>query len=188
MSFSDKVIVITGGGTGIGLATTKLLARQGAKVSICDLLQDSLDVVKSEIQKSGQHDILVTALDVRDRSAVETWIEKTVEYYGKKIDGVVNAAGVAGKNFLINSIDTITDEDFDLVWAVNVKGVLNCLRAEIPAMNDGGSIVNLASLSGLTGNPKTAAYSVSKHGIVGLSRVATKELGSRKIRVNCVCP
>lgn len=186
MSFFGKVIVITGGASGIGLATSKLLASQGAKVSICDLRQDSLDSVKAEIKQSG-HDILVTALDVRDRAAMENWTKKTVEQFGK-IDGVVNAAGVGGRAMLIESIHEISDDDFDFVWAVNVKGVLNALRAQIPAMNDGGAIVNLASLAGLTGGAKTSAYIVSKHGVVGLSRVATKELGPRNIRVNCVCP
>jgi NAD(P)-dependent dehydrogenase (short-subunit alcohol dehydrogenase family) len=180
------VIVITGGASGIGLATTKQLAAEGAKVSICDLQQNALDSVKADIAKSGG-DIMVTALDVRDRAAVEAWIKNTVEKYGR-IDGAVNAAGVGGRAMLIESIQDISDDDFDFVWAVNVKGVLNSLRAEIPHLNDGAAIVNLASLAGLTGGAKTAAYTVSKHGVVGLSRVATKELGARNIRVNCVCP
>lgn len=186
MSFSGKVVVVTGGASGIGLATVKLLAAEGAKVSTCDLQQKALDEVKADVAKSG-HDILVTALDVRDRKAVEDWIKKTVQELGK-IDGVVNAAGVGGRAMLIESIQDISDDDFDFVLAVNIKGVLNSLRAQIPSMNDGGAIVNLASLAGLTGGAKTSAYTVSKHGVVGLSRVATKELGSRNIRVNCVCP
>ncbi|EXJ68311.1 uncharacterized protein A1O5_08926 [Cladophialophora psammophila CBS 110553] len=186
MASSGKVVAITGGASGIGLETAKLLASHGAKLSICDLQQRALEEAKREVTKSGG-DVMVTALDVRERTAVEAWIKDTVQKYGK-IDGAVNAAGVGGRAMLIETIDQISDDDFDLVWDVNVKGMLHSLRAEIPAMNDGGSIVNIASLAGLTGGPKTAAYTASKHAVVGLSRVATKELGARNIRVNCVCP
>lgn len=186
MAFSGKVVVITGGASGIGLESAKLLVSQGAKVSICDLQQKAVDDAKTEVTKLGG-EIMVTTLDVRKRAEVEAWIKNTVEKYGK-IDGAVNAAGVGGRAMLIESIDQISDDDFDFVWEVNVKGVLHSLRAEIPALKDGGSIVNIASLAGLTGGAKTGAYTASKHAVVGLSRVATKELGARNIRVNCVCP
>lgn len=186
MSFLNKVIVITGGASGIGLATAEYLAAQGAKLSLCDRNQKMLDEVIAKIESSGGHAI-GTALDVRHRAEVEAWISATVEKYGK-LDGAVNAAGVVGKGMTVESIHEVVDDDWDFVFDVNIKGVLNALRAEIVNFNDGGSIVNISSLLGLTGGTRMAAYSASKHAVVGLSRVASKELGPRNIRVNVVCP
>jgi len=186
MSLSGKVIAITGAASGIGLETTKLLSSQGAKLSLADFQAKPLQALATEIQNSGQ-EVLAQTLDVRNRADVEAWVKKTVEKFGK-LDGTVTLAGVAGKGILKDSIQDIQDDDWDTVFDVNVKGTLNTLRAQIPNFNDGGSIVTVASLAGLTGAAKNAAYVSSKHAVVGLSRCATAELGGRNIRVNCVCP
>lgn len=186
MSFSNKVVVITGGASGIGLAAAELLASQGARVSLCDLQQTALDGAVAKIKQNGGQ-AMGTALDIRVRKDVEAWVETTVRQMGK-IDGAVNAAGIGGKGMLVQAIHEIDDQDWDLVFDVNVKGVLNSIRAQIPNMNDGGAIVNIASLAGLSTAAKITAYAASKSAVIALSRAAAKELGPRNIRVNTVCP
>ena len=141
-------------------------------------------------------------LDVRDVDAVNAWISSTVEKFGK-LDGAANIAGVHREHG--NMIVEATDDDFDFVFGINGKGVFNCLRAELRAMDPtvnkhatkpdkeghGGSIVNLASVAGLIGIPTSAAYCMSKHAVVGLTQVAAREHGGVErggIRINAVCP
>ena len=182
----NKVIAITGAASGMGLETAKLLASKGAKVSLADVQEAALQAAVTEIQKNGGSAI-GTVADVRDRTQVENWIKNTVEIYGK-LDGAANLAGVIGKHINITPLQDIDDNDWDLVVGVNQKGLLNCLRAQIPHFNDGGSIVNAASVAGLIGFPRNAAYVASKHAVVGLTKVAAKELGARQIRCNAFCP
>lgn len=186
MSFADKVFVITGGASGIGFATAELLASQGAKVSLCDLQENALRDAVDKIKNAGGV-ASGTALDIRSRKDVEAWVEATVQRFGK-IDGAVNAAGIPGKGVMKEAVHEISDADWDLVFDVNVKGVLNSMRAQIPKMNDGGSIVNLSSLAGLSAATNVATYAASKAAVLGLSRNAANELGHRQIRVNAVCP
>lgn len=183
---ASKVIAITGAASGVGLETAKLLASKGAKVSLADVQGDALNNVVSEITKAGGQAI-GTVVDVRNRVQVEDWVTKTVDTYGK-LDGVANIAGVIGKSIGVTSLQDIDDDDWDFVVGVNQKGMLNCLRAQIPHINPGGSIVNAASVAGVMGFAKNAAYVASKHAVVGLTRVAAKELGHQKIRCNCICP
>lgn len=114
----------------MGLATAKWLASQGAKVSIADVQEKALNVVATEIKDTGGT-AKSTVVDVRDRSKFEAWIKDTVETFGK-LDGCANLAGIIGKQMNIANIEDIDDEDWDFVQAVNVKGLLNCLRAQIP--------------------------------------------------------
>lgn len=181
-----KVVVITGAASGVGLETAKLLASKGAKVSLADVQEEALQKVVSEITAAGGT-AFGTVVDVRNRTQVEDWIKKTVETYGK-LDGVANIAGVIGKHINITALQDIDDDDWDFVVGVNQKGMLNCLRAQIPHINPGGSIVNAASVAGVIGFPKNAAYVASKHAVVGLTKVAAKELGPKNIRCNCICP
>jgi NADP-dependent 3-hydroxy acid dehydrogenase YdfG len=115
---------------GMGLETAKYLASQGAKVSIADVQEEPLKAVAAEIENAGGK-VTFTVVDVRDRSKVENWIHNTVETFGK-IDGCANLAGVIGKQNNMAKIQDIDDEDWDFVQAVNIKGLLNCMRAQIP--------------------------------------------------------
>lgn len=184
--FHGKVIVITGAASGMGLETAKLLASHGAKVSLADVQEGPLKEAVAEIEKSGGT-VMATVVDVRNRQEVEEWIKATVSKFGK-LDGVANIAGVIGKQNNMAMLSEIDDNDWDFVIGVNQKGMLNCLRAEIPHFNDGGSIVNAVSVAGVIGFAKNAAYVASKHAVVGLTKCAAKELGERNIRCNCFCP
>jgi len=182
----DKVIVITGGASGMGYETAKLLASKGARVSLADVQADKLEEVEKDIEKSGGK-VMVTVVDVRKRDQVEDWIKKTVEEFGK-LDGAANLAGVIGKHINITPIEDVDDDDWDFVMGVNAKGILNCMRAQIPHFNSGGSIVNASSVAGIMGMKRNASYVASKHAVVGLTRTAAKELGPKNIRCNCFCP
>jgi NAD(P)-dependent dehydrogenase (short-subunit alcohol dehydrogenase family) len=185
-NFRGKVIAITGGASGIGLATVKLLIQVGARVSIADLHRQHLDELVAEIKSSGG-EALGFVVNVADASEVNRWIDQTVQQFGQ-LDGAANVAGTIGTGINKNRVEEIEDEDWALVLGVNLTGVMNCLRAEIQNIRHGGSIVNVTSIAGSIGIAKNAAYSAAKHGVVGLSRSAAKEVGDRHIRVNCVAP
>lgn len=184
-----KVIAITGGAGGIGLETAKLLASRGAIISIADASQASLDKAIPIINaaSSSGKDILATVVDVRDVKSVQSWIKQTVEKFGK-LDGAANLAGVIGSQFGATTLKDTDDDKWDFIIGVNLTGVLHSMREEIKAMTNGGSIVNAASIAGLQGLPGSAAYCASKHGVVGLTRVAAKEEGPNGIRVNAIAP
>lgn len=186
MSIKDKVIVITGAASGMGLETARLFASKGAKLSLADVQEKPLKDLEAELKQSGAQ-VIAQVVDVSNRSNVEDWIATTVKEFGK-LDGAANLAGVIGKQSNVVGIEDIEDADWDFVFGVNVVGLKNCLRAQVPVMNEGGSIVNAASILGLIGAPKNLAYCASKHAVVGMSRAAAKELGPKKIRVNCFCP
>lgn len=157
--FQGKRIVITGGASGIGLATAHLLCSRGAHVHIADVNPSTLESAISAITSSSiapPASISGTIVDVRSRSSVETWISEIVSKHGK-LDGAVNLAGVIGKQIGVANIEDVEDEDWDFVLGVNLGGVLNCMRAELPVMKEGdgekvgGSIVNAASNAGIMG-------------------------------------
>ncbi|KAF2795083.1 hypothetical protein K505DRAFT_348869 [Melanomma pulvis-pyrius CBS 109.77] len=166
--------------SGMGLATAKLLASQGAIISLADINEDAVKAALKSLPGSSQH--MYAIVDVRDSNLVNAWIASTVQRLGK-LDGAVNMAGVITK---AASVTEVADADWDFSFAVNTKGVFNCLRAQLNAMTDGGSIVSAASVFGQFGAPGNAAYCASKAAVIGLSRTAAKE--NQKIRVNCVAP
>lgn len=187
-NFQGKVIAITGGASGMGFATAKLLASRGAKVSIADVQANGLQEVKVAIEKGNAGEVMINTVDIRDQKQVEDWIKNTVSKWGK-LDGAANMAGVIGKQSTKKTIEEIDSDDWAFVIGVNLTGLMNCLRAQIPNMKaPGGSIVNAASVHGQQGAVKFGAYCASKHGAIGLSRVAAHELGARGIRVNCIAP
>jgi NAD(P)-dependent dehydrogenase (short-subunit alcohol dehydrogenase family) len=185
--FKDRVIAITGAASGIGLCTARILASRGAQLSLADVQAEALDKAKEELKSSYGVDALVTVTDVRKYDQVEAWIAATVKRFGK-LDGAANLAGVIPKSLGNNTLAGEELEDWDFVISVNLTGVMYCMKAQLNAMADNGSIVNASSIAGTTGRARNSSYSASKHGVLGLTRSAAKEVGVKGIRVNAVCP
>lgn len=195
-SLAGKVVVITGAGSGIGRATAHLLAGHSALLSLADVNETSLKTVQAELQQKHSTSIFTAAIDVRSQDACRSWIADTVSHFGQPIAGAANLAGAFGPSIAQErgAIRNITDAEFDFVMDVNVKGTLNCLRAQLPHMQEGsqgrggGAIVNAASIAGLVGVESNGPYVASKHAIVGLTKTLAKEEGARAIRVNGIAP
>ncbi|KAJ4308404.1 hypothetical protein N0V94_009370 [Neodidymelliopsis sp. IMI 364377] len=166
MSLKDKVIVITGAASGMGLETARLFASKGAKLSLADVQEQPLKDLETELQQTSAQ-VMATVVDIAKRAQVESWITATVERFGK-LDGCANLAGVIGKQSNVVPIEDVDDDDWDFIYSVNVIGLRNCLRAQVPHMNEGGSIVNASSILGLIGSPNNLAYASSKHAVVGV--------------------
>ncbi|KAF2166421.1 hypothetical protein M409DRAFT_66506 [Zasmidium cellare ATCC 36951] len=178
---SIKDIAITGAASGMGLATAQLLACRGAIISLADINETTLQTATSSLQ-GGLERHMHAVCDVTSSASVDYWIESTVESFGR-LDGAVNMAGIIRP---AKNITEMSDEDWDLTFAVNARGVFNCLRAQLRELGEKGSIVSAASTFGQFGAPGNAAYCGSKAAVIGLTRTAAKE--NQHVRVNCVSP
>ncbi len=184
MRFENKVVVVTGGNRGIGLAITSRFVKEGAKVAIIGTKPESVDPVVEKFTAEGAS-VKGYALNVADREAVDN-VFKQIEIDFGGIDILVNNAGITRDTLIMR----MKEEDWDLVLDINLKGAFNCLKAVTRTMMKArkGRIINISSVVGLTGNAGQANYSASKSGLFGLTKSAAKELASRNITVNAVAP
>ncbi len=190
MRLKDQVALITGGAIGIGQATAERFAQEGAKVVICDVNREIGEGTAKELGP----EVAFYEVDVTDRQAVQDWVDEVVERYGRA-DILVNNAGVLRDAALVKVKDgellkQMPEIDFDLVIAVNLKGVFNCTQAVAPTMiqQRSGVILNASSVVGLDGNFGQTNYVATKAGVVGMTKVWARELGRHGIRVNAIAP
>jgi 3-oxoacyl-[acyl-carrier protein] reductase len=182
---SNRVAVVTGGRRGIGRAIAQLLAERGADVMIGDCTEDIENATAAQIAASTGRRVLSSCVDVAASASAKHFVDETLQAFGR-IDILVNNAGITRDNLILR----ISDEDWDSVLDVNLKGAFNCCRAAVRQMMKQryGRIVNISSVSGLAGNAGQTNYASSKAGLVGFTKSLAKEVGSRNITVNAVAP
>jgi NAD(P)-dependent dehydrogenase (short-subunit alcohol dehydrogenase family) len=185
--FQDKVIIVTGAGSGLGQATAAQLAKEGATLVLVDVNQPGLDDSKTKILNDapGAKTLLISA-DVTDEKAVENFVQQTVSNFGK-IDGFFNNAGVEGKQNLTEDYEI---NEFNKVVSINLNGVFYGMKYVLKVMKQQGygSIVNTASVGGIRGVGNQSGYAASKHGVVGLTRNSAVEYGQYGISIKAIAP
>jgi 3-oxoacyl-[acyl-carrier protein] reductase len=193
ISFDQRVAVITGGANGIGLATVRRFAASGARVAIWDRVRAAGEAAVQGLQVEGA-DVLFVETDVTSRASVDAAVTATVAHFGA-IDILVNNAGITRDAQLAKVKDGVvvggmSDEDFDAVIAVNLKGVFTCTQAVVPHLlaRGGGRIINATSVVARAGNFGQTNYVATKAGVIGMTQVWARELGKRNITVNAIAP
>ncbi|MEP7206987.1 MAG: 3-oxoacyl-ACP reductase FabG [Casimicrobiaceae bacterium] len=184
MRLKDNVAIITGAGQGIGLATAVKFAAEGARVVACDINEEAAFEAARTIQKSGGQAIAFR-VDVTDKATIARMVEGVMGKWGR-IDTLVNNAGIVQDA----QLKKMTDEQFERVVDVNLKGVFNCTKAVVDIMleQQSGCILNASSIVGLYGNFGQTNYAATKFGVIGMVKTWARELGKKGIRANAVCP
>ena len=184
MRLKDKVAIITGAGRGIGQATAVKFAREGAKVVVCDLSAEFIADTVKQCEDIGAQTLGAVA-NVTDSQSLQAMVQATLAKFGR-IDCLVNNAGIVADAQMKN----MTDEQFDKVIAVNLKGVFNATKAVVDTMlaQKSGVILNASSIVGLYGNFGQTNYAAAKFGVIGMAKTWARELGRKGIRSNAVCP
>ena len=183
--FTDKVVLITGAGAGLGYACATAFAAAGAKLVVTDISQEALDRAVQELHYSGA-EVLGLLKDVSDSADVDAMLKAIIAHYGR-LDIAVNNAGIATP---LQEFHEVSEDQFDRVMAVNLKGVWLCMQAEIRQMlkQGQGRIVNMASATSRNTYPNASPYVTSKFAVAGLTRTVAVEYANRDIRINAICP
>lgn len=185
MSFEGKVAIVTGSSRGIGRAIAEVFVQRGAQVVISSRNLEEAQHTANEIAQISQQKIIAIQLDVADQSSVKSMVDQTLNEFGR-VDILVNNAGLTRDTLIMR----MEENDWDIVINTNLKGAFNCCKAVIRPMikQRYGRIVNITSVSGLTGQAGQTNYSASKAGLIGFTKALAREVASRQITVNAVAP
>ncbi len=184
MKLRNKVAIITGAASGIGLATAHVFAAEGARVVLADIDASRAEAASAAVAQAGG-ETLAVRVDVTDRESVDAMVAATIERFGR-IDCLVNNAGITKDSRLVK----MTEQQFDSVMSVNLKGVFHCTQAVVPTMleQESGVILIASSVVGLYGNFGQTNYAATKAGVIGFAKTWGRELGPKGIRTVAVCP
>lgn len=185
MNFNGKVAIVTGGSRGIGRAITEALASRGADILVADIQEELARTTAEEVSKTTNQKVVPFKVDVSNLSNTQEMVDFALDQF-KKVDILVNNAGVTRDNLIMR----MSEDEWDAVINVNLKGVFNCSKSIIrPMMRQRyGRIVNISSVSGLAGQVGQTNYSASKAGVIGFTKALAREVASRNITVNAIAP
>ncbi len=184
MDLNGKVVVVTGGAQGIGLAIAGRCVAMGARVAVWDLRAEAVDAAVAGLRASAGTDVLGCVVDVSDMASVQAAFDATLAHFSR-IDGLVNNAGIVADA----QLRKMSEAQWDRVIDVNLKGVFNCSRVAVEALiASSGAIVNISSIVGLSGNFGQTNYAAAKAGVLAMTKTWARELGRKGVRCNAVCP